>query len=79
MHPLISDDAGTTGAGKFNLELNTEYANDNGDSETQIASTLSAGIKENIDLVVTVPYLFTRIDKGPETLKKTDSPTYQLL
>jgi hypothetical protein len=69
-HPLISDDAGTTGAGKFNLELNAEYANDNGDSETQIAATLSAGIRENIDLVLTVPYLFTRIDEGAETLEE---------
>jgi len=70
MHPLISDDAGTTGTGKFNLELNAEYANDNGDSETQIAATLSAGIRENIDLVVSVPYVFTRIDEGAGTLKE---------
>lgn len=69
-HPLISDDAGTTGTGKFNLEMNAEYANDNGDSETQLAATLSAGIRENIDLVVSVPYLFTRIDEGSETLKE---------
>jgi hypothetical protein len=69
MHPLISDDAGTTGTGKFNLELNTEYANDNGDSETQIAATLSAGVRENIDLVVSVPYLFTRTDEGDEALR----------
>jgi hypothetical protein len=70
MHPLISDDAGTTGTGKFNLELNAEYANDNGDSETQIAATLSAGIRENIDLVASVPYVFTRIDEGARTLKE---------
>jgi len=69
-HPLISDDPGTTGTGKFNLEVNTEYANDNGDSETQLAATLSAGIRENIDLVVSVPYLFTRMDEGAETLKE---------
>lgn len=70
MHPLISDDAGTTGTGKFNLELNAEYANDNGDSETQISATLSAGIRENIDLIAIAPYLFTRIDEGAETLKE---------
>jgi len=69
-HPLISDDTGTTGTGKFNLEMNVEYANDNGDSETQLAATLSAGIRENIDLVATLPYLFTRIDEGSETLKE---------
>ena len=68
-HPLISDDAGTVGTGNFELEVNVEYANDNGDSETQLAATLSAGIRENIDFVTTVPYLFTRIDEGAETLK----------
>ncbi|HMK49312.1 MAG TPA: transporter [Thermodesulfovibrionales bacterium] len=70
MHPLISDDAWTTGTGKFNLELNAEYANDNGDTETQLAATLTAGVRENIDLVATVPYLFTRIDEGAETLRE---------
>jgi hypothetical protein len=69
-HPLISDDPGTTGTGKFNIEANAEYANDNGDSETQLAATLSAGIRENIDLVVSVPYLFTRIDEGTEIQKE---------
>jgi hypothetical protein len=69
-HPLISDDPGTCGTGKFNIEMNAEYANDNGDSETQIAATLSAGVRENIDLVVSAPYLFTKIDEGSETLKE---------
>jgi hypothetical protein len=69
-HPLISDDPGTCGTGKFNIEMNAEYANDNGDSETQIAATLSAGIRENIDLVASVPYLLTRTDEGAETLKE---------
>lgn len=69
-HPLITDDTGTQGKGKFQLEVNGEYANDNGDSKTQIAATLSAGIRENIDLVASVPYLFTRIDEGAETLKE---------
>ena len=69
-HPLISDDTGTTGTGKFSLEMNAEYANDNGDSETQLAATLSAGIRENIDLVASMPYLFTRINEGNETLKE---------
>jgi hypothetical protein len=69
-HPLISDDPGTCGTGKFNIEMNAEYANDNGDSETQIAATLSAGVRENIDLVVSVPYIFTSIDEGSEILRE---------
>jgi len=70
MHPLISDDAGTTGTGKFNLEMNVEYANDNGDSETQFAATLSAGVRDNIDIVLTVPYLFLKAEEGDETFKE---------
>jgi len=69
-HPLISDDPGTTGTGKFNIEINAEYANNNGDSETQIAATLSAGVRDNIDLVVSVPYLFTRINEGSKMLRE---------
>ena len=43
MHPLISDDAGTTGTGKFNLELNAEYANDNGDSRHRLPQHFQPG------------------------------------
>jgi len=63
-HPLITDDAGTVGAKNFELEANVEYANDNGNSGTQLAATLTGGVRENIDLVITVPYLFLRTKKG---------------
>ena len=65
-HPLITDDTGTQGTGKFELEVNVEYSNDNGDSTTQFAATLSSGIRENIDLVIGTPYQFlrTRDDDG---------------
>lgn len=69
-YPLISDDTDTNGTGKFKLEMNAEYTNDNGDSETQIAAVLSAGIGGNIDLVVSVPYLFTKINERHKTFKK---------
>ncbi len=65
-HPLITDDTGTQGTGKFELEVNVEYSNDNGDSTNQFAATLSSGIRENIDLVIGAPYQFlrTRDDAG---------------
>jgi hypothetical protein len=65
-HPLITDDTGTQGTGKFELEVNVEYSNDNGGSTIQFAATLSSGIRENIDLVIGTPYQFlrTRDDDG---------------
>jgi len=63
-HPLITDDAGTQGKGKFQLEVNGQY---DSDKETvgnvsvkstggQAGSTLSYGIIDNADLVLNVPY-----------------------
>lgn len=65
-HPLITDDTGTQGKGKFQLELNGQYDWDKDDSEDvsvrstggQAAATLSYGIVENVDLVLSLPYLW---------------------
>jgi hypothetical protein len=57
-HPLITDDAGTEGTGKYQLEVNAEYANDSGNTDTALTSILSAGIRENMDIVLTAPYHF---------------------
>ncbi|MDH5202245.1 MAG: transporter [Nitrospirota bacterium] len=59
-HPLITDDTGTQGKGKSQLEVNGEYSNDNGNTITEISATFSAGIRDNIDFVITVPYQFLR-------------------
>jgi Putative MetA-pathway of phenol degradation len=58
-HPLITDDAGTQGAGKMQLEINGEYANDNGNSESTLGVTLSAGVRDTVDIVLGVPYVFS--------------------
>ena len=68
IHPLITDDTGTQGTGKFELEVNTEYSNDNGDSTTQLAATQSSGVKNNIDLVISLPYQFLRVDDEGEAM-----------
>jgi len=57
-HPLITDDTGTQGSGKLQLEVNGEYANDNGNSETTLGVTLSAGVRDTVDIVLGVPYVF---------------------
>ncbi len=57
-HPLITDDTGTQGKGKFQVEVNAEHANDNGNAETTLGATLSAGVLDNVDIVIGTPYVF---------------------
>jgi hypothetical protein len=65
-HPLITDDAGTQGKGNFQFEVNGQY---DSDEETisgvsvkstgwQVGTTLSYGIIETVDLVLTLNYLW---------------------
>lgn len=67
-HPLITDDAGTQGKGKFQLEVNGQY---DSDRETvsgvtvkttggQAAGTLSYGFTDSADVVLGLPYQWTR-------------------
>lgn len=67
--PLITDDTGTQGKGKFQLEIPGEFSNDNGNTITEIGATFSAGIRDNIDLIVNIPYQFLRYkdEKGDKT------------
>lgn len=59
-HPLITDDTGTQGKGKFQIEVNAEHASDNGNTETALGVTLSAGLLDNFDAVIGLPYIFLR-------------------
>ncbi len=59
-HPLITDDTGTQGAGRFQFEINAEHSNDNGSTGTALSATLSAGLLENLDVVIGFPYIFLR-------------------
>lgn len=71
-HPLITDDTGTQGKGKFQLELNGEYGSDRETSlgvesterAIEAAATLSYGIIDSLDAVLGVPYLWV---EGRET------------
>ncbi len=68
-HPLITDDPETQGTGKFQLEINGEWATDKENSVpgttretgTQVSAIFSAGVRENIDLVLTTPYQWVEV------------------
>ncbi|MEW6664638.1 MAG: transporter [Thermodesulfobacteriota bacterium] len=73
-HPLITDDTGTQGLGKFLLEFNTEFG---WDKETQeevttrskegeMQALLSVGALETVDLIFGIPYLWSRIKENGE-------------
>lgn len=81
-HPLITDDAGTQGKGKFQVEINAEYGYDRETEEaedteenitvketgTEVAGILSYGITDSMDVVFGLPYQWNRAwEKGEMT------------
>lgn len=76
-HPLITDDAWTQGKGKFQIEFNQEYGwekeTDGGvttrERGAELEWVLSYGIVDSVDLVLALPYSWTRVDEGGEVLK----------
>lgn len=64
-HPLITEDTGTQGTGKFQLEANTEHGYQDGDgSQTHAfvtAATLSYGFREDADLMFTAQHSETDV------------------
>lgn len=79
-HPLITDDTGTQGKGKFQLELNGEYGHDS-ESEVGVSSretggsletVLSAGLIDSVDLVLAVPYKWSRVKENDTVSTDTD-------
>jgi len=67
-HPLITDDAGTQGKGKFQLEMNGESARDKEildgvetrEDGRELAVALAAGATDTVDLVVGLPWIRSR-------------------
>ncbi len=76
-HPLITDDTGTQGRGKYQLEVNSEFTYDKegvfdedaGEHITEkttggeLATVLSYGITDNLDIVLGLPYQWNKIKK----------------
>jgi hypothetical protein len=70
-HPLVTDDAWTQGKGRYQLEVNGEYGHEQEDGSTeettQIAATLTYGVADPMDIVISQPYQFIRMEdpEGP--------------
>lgn len=64
-HPLITDDTGTQGKGKFQLDLNSEFAHEDEDGAAEdafeFASILSYGLTDSVDVVLGIPYQLIRV------------------
>ena len=73
-HPLITDDTGTQGKGKFQVEVNSEFNYDREKEEGvttketggEIAALLSYGILDNIDIVLGMPFQMLKIKEDDE-------------
>ena len=57
-HPLISEDTGTQGTGKFELELGTATSHVRGDRIRELDPQLSFGALDNLDLIVRPSYFW---------------------
>jgi len=78
MHPLITDDAETQGAGKLQLEMNAQCARDKTTAagiETKIRQgefepVLSYGVNDRTDLIVGLPYEREQTQTGGVTSRE---------
>lgn len=79
-HPLITDDSGTQGKGKFQLEVNSEFAREKETEDGvttketggEAATILSYGITDNADLVLGLPYQWFKTKEDGDTVEKED-------
>jgi hypothetical protein len=72
-HPLITDDTGTQGKGKTQVELSGQYDRDNENGVKtavwQAQAQLSYGIIDSVDLILEVPYNWIST-KNDETIRQ---------
>jgi len=70
-HPLITDDTGTNGKGKFQVELTGEFSYDKEKTDGikakeksfEAGVTVSAGILDTLDIVLGAPYQWIRAEE----------------
>lgn len=62
-HPLITEDTGTQGRGNWQLELTAEFGHEAAagaeDEAADFAAVLACGLRDNLDLLLTLPYART--------------------
>ncbi len=75
-HPLITDDAGTQGAGKVQVEVNGQYDTDKEtaggvtaeSTGTEVMTILSYGLIDNAYLVLSLPYQWGKVKEEGVTV-----------
>jgi hypothetical protein len=79
-HPLITDDTGTQGKGNFQIELNSEFTTDRETEDDittketggEVATIVSYGLIDNADLVIGLPYQWTKTREDGESTSDED-------
>jgi hypothetical protein len=82
-HPLITDDTGTQGAGKVQIEVNGEYGSDRETASEgapvsryiAAVTAISYGLTETVDAVIGVPYVWS---KSPESEKGLSDASFEV-
>lgn len=59
-HPLVTDDTGTQGRGRRQLEVNGEYGHDGADHAGAAAAVLTFGLNDALDAAVGLPLQYVR-------------------
>jgi hypothetical protein len=78
--PLITDDTGTQGKGKFQVEVLGEYSSDKEhvaenepwleSQHNGVGAAITYGITDAVDIVFALPYQFMKIDQDNDTQKE---------
>lgn len=79
-HPLITDDTGTQGKGKVQIEINSEFSRDKEkeggltikETGGEVATIISYGITDDKDIIVGVPYQWFRTKEDADVVSQQD-------
>jgi hypothetical protein len=70
-HPLITEDTGTQGRGNWQLELTAEFGHEEDagaeDDSGDFAAVLAYGLRDSLDLMLTLPYSHVKSEAGGAT------------